>query len=185
VNGGAPAYRLDAVANLLTMPPANFPYLTQSGSGDPLATFAFRESLADRASKTAGGRGSTKAARFFGIAAMLLLVYAALGPAKWQLRFGLGPLIEHTLALFAIASIACAAWPRPILVGGAFMTAAPLLEVMQGLTPDRVPDLPTAACGAGGALAAALLAELSMRVRKWMRESGTSQAGEAHGREKQ
>ena len=157
------------------MPPANLSYLTQSAGTDPLATLGLPESAADWAAKSAsGGRGGTKAARCFVVAAMLLFVYAALGPAKWQLRFGLGPLIEHTMALFAITSIACAAWPRPIVVGGAFMIAAPLLEVMQGLTPDRVPDLPTAACGAGGALAAALLAELFVRVRKSARKTGTS-----------
>ncbi len=165
------------------MPPADFPQLTQSATADPPASLSLAESAAGWAPKIATGRrDATQAARFFGVAAMVLLVYAALGPAKWQLRFGLGPLIEHTMALFAITSIACAAWPRPIVVGGAFMLAAPLLEIMQGLTPDRVPDLPTAACGAGGALAAALLAELSMRVRKWMRESETSQGGETHGR---
>jgi len=165
------------------MPPANFPQLTQSATADPPASLGLAESAAGWAPKIATGRrDATQAARFFGVAAMVLLVYAALGPAKWQLRFGLGPLIEHTMALFAITSIACAAWPRPIVVGGGFMLAAPLLEIMQALTPDRVPDLPTAACGAGGALAAALLAELSMRVRKWMRESGTSQGGETHGR---
>jgi len=165
---------LDAVANLLTMPPANFPYLRQSAGADPLATAGLRESLADCARKIARGRDGTKVARFFGAATMTLLVYAALGPAKWQLRFGLGPLIEHAMALFAITSVACAAWPRPVVVGAAFMIAAPLLEVMQGLTPDRVPDLPTAACGAGGALAAALLAELFMWVRKSMRDTERS-----------
>jgi hypothetical protein len=39
------------------------------------------------------------------------------------------------------------------------MLFAALLEVLQGLTSDRVPDLPTALSGAGGVLAAALLAQ--------------------------
>ena len=46
------------------------------------------------------------------------------------------------------------------------MAAAPLLEALQGLTPDRHPDFLAAFYGAGGALAAALLAELFIRVRR-------------------
>jgi hypothetical protein len=46
------------------------------------------------------------------------------------------------------------------------MAAAALLEGLQGLTPDRQPDFLAALCGAGGALAAALLAELFIRARR-------------------
>src|SRR5258708_18827311 len=81
-----------------------------------------------------------------------LIAYAALGPANWQLRPMLGWKTEHFLGFLIVTFIACVAWPRPLIVGLALMATAGLLEALQGLTPDRVPDLPTALCGAGGAL---------------------------------
>jgi hypothetical protein len=104
--------------------------------------------------------------KFCSVAAVALLVFAALGPAKWQLRTGLGFQIEHVVAFFAVTSIVCLAWPRPFVVGGAFMVVSPLLEGLQDLTPDRVPNLEAAFWGTMGALAAALLAELLIRTRK-------------------
>ena len=44
------------------------------------------------------------------------------------------------------------------------MAAAALLEGLQALTPDRVPNLEAALYGAGGRLLAALLAALLIRV---------------------
>jgi hypothetical protein len=104
--------------------------------------------------------------RFFSAAAVALLLFAALGPAKWQLRTGLGFQIEHVLAFFAVTSIVCLAWPRPFVVGGTFIVASPLLEGLQDLTPDRVPNFEAAFWGSVGALAAALLAELFIRARR-------------------
>ena len=101
------------------------------------------------------------------VAAIALIMFASLGPADWQLRPGFGFQIEHFLAFLAVTSIVCLAWPRPFVVGGAFMAASPLLEWLQGFTPDRTPNLEAALYGAGGALAAALLAELFMRARRW------------------
>ena len=46
------------------------------------------------------------------------------------------------------------------------MTTAVLLEGLQGLTPDRTPNFLAALYGAGGVLAAALLAELFIRARR-------------------
>jgi hypothetical protein len=63
----------------------------------------------------------------------------------------LGWKTEHFLGFLIVTFIACVAWPRPLIVGLALMATAGLLEALQGLTPDRVPDLPTALCGAGGA----------------------------------
>ena len=60
----------------------------------------------------------------------------------------------------------CLAWPRPLVVGAALMAVAQLLEGMQALTPDRSSDLEAAFYGAGGVLAAALLAELFIRARR-------------------
>ena len=52
----------------------------------------------------------------------------------------------------------CLAWPRPFIVAGVMMAFAALLEALQGLTPDRTPDLPTALAAAAGALTAGFLA---------------------------
>jgi len=47
------------------------------------------------------------------------------------------------------------------------MAVAALLESLQALTPDRSANLEAALWGAGGALAAALVAELFIRAWKW------------------
>jgi hypothetical protein len=60
------------------------------------------------------------------------------------------------------------AWPRPLIVAGVLTALSALLEILQGLTPDRVPDLPTALSGAGGAL----LAKLIFRARKSLTRHG-------------
>ena len=86
-----------------------------------------------------------------------------LGPATWQPRTGLGWQLENVLGYFVVS---CLAWPRPFVVGVALMAAAALLEALQGFTPDRHADFLAALCGAGGALAAALLAELFIRARR-------------------
>src|SRR6516164_6761223 len=91
---------------------------------------------------------------------MVLLVVAALGPAKWAPRTELGWQFDHFIGYFGITLFVCVAWPRPLLVGGIIMAVAALLESLQALTPDRSANLEAALCGAGGALAAALVAEL-------------------------
>ena len=104
--------------------------------------------------------------KFCSVAILVLLVIIALGPAKWQPRTGLGWQVEHFLGYFAITSLVCLAWPRPIVVGPALMVGGALLEGLQVFTPDRTANFLAAVCGAGGALAAALLAELFIRVRR-------------------
>ena len=104
--------------------------------------------------------------KFCSVAVVILLVIVALGPAKWQPRTGLGWQIEHFLGYFAITLMFCLAWPRPLVVGPALMAGGALLEGLQALTPDRSSNVLAALCGAGGALAAALLAELFIRVRR-------------------
>jgi VanZ family protein len=106
-------------------------------------------------------------AKFCSVAIMVLLVIAALGPAKWAPRTALGWEVDHFLGYFAITSFVCLAWPRPFVVGGVLMAVSALLEGLQALTPDRSSNLLAAVYGAGGALAAALLAELFIRARKW------------------
>jgi VanZ family protein len=109
------------------------------------------------------------------VAAIALLVFAALGPAKWIPRSGLGWQIDHFVGYLAITTLVCFAWPRPLLVGGAVMAIAALLEGLQAFTPDRTPDLGAVFCGGGGALAAALVSELLIRAAEWAQaiEMGT------------
>ena len=47
------------------------------------------------------------------------------------------------------------------------MVVAALLEGLQAFTPDRTAYLPAVFYGAGGALAAALVAELFIRAWRW------------------
>jgi hypothetical protein len=51
------------------------------------------------------------------------------------------------------------------------MAAAFLLEGLQAFTPDRIAYLGAAFYGAGGVLAAALVAELFIRVKRWRLKS--------------
>ena len=93
-----------------------------------------------------------------------LLVIAALGPAKWAPRTSFGWQVDHFVGYFVITLFICFAWRRPFVVGGIIMALAALLETLQAFTPDRSANLEAALCGAGGALAAALVAELFIRV---------------------
>jgi hypothetical protein len=54
-----------------------------------------------------------------------------------------------------------------VVVGGILATVAVLLEGLQAFTPDRLPYLPAALYGAGGALAAVLFAKLFIRTASW------------------
>jgi hypothetical protein len=99
--------------------------------------------------------------------AIAAIVFAQLGPGDWQPRTGLGWETEHVLAYFVVTSIVCLVWLRPFVVGPALMAASPLLEALQALTPDRHANFEAGLYGAGGALAAALLTELFIRVWRW------------------
>src|SRR5215831_15876733 len=99
------------------------------------------------------------------VAVLILLIFVALGPLKWQPRSGLGWEIDHFAGYFALTLMFCVAWSRPFVVGGALMALAVLLEALQALTPDRSSYLPAAFYGAGGVLAAVLLAELIIQAR--------------------
>ena len=107
--------------------------------------------------------------RWFAIAGALLIVaiaVATLIPAAWQIRLGLHWLLEHFLAYFAVTTIFCLAWPRPMAVAAVLLPVAILLEAAQGLTPDRVSDLATALFAATGVATAALLADLILELGK-------------------
>ena len=99
--------------------------------------------------------------------AIAAIAFAQLGPGDWLPRTGLGWQTEHVLAYFVVTSIVCLVWPRPFVVGPAFMAASILLEALQVLTPNRHANFLAGLYGAGGALAAALLAELFTRAWRW------------------
>ena len=100
-------------------------------------------------------------------AIVVLLVIAALGPAKWAPRTELGWRFDHFIGYFGITLFFCFGWPRPFMVGGVVMAVAALLEALQALTPDRSANLDAALWGAAGALAAALVCEVLIRAWKW------------------
>jgi VanZ family protein len=106
-------------------------------------------------------------------AVIAAVIFAQLGPADWQLRPNLGWQNEHVIAYFVVTSFVCLAWPRPFVVGPALMAASPLLEALQALTPDRHANFEAGLYGAGGALAAASLAELFIRALRWRTERKT------------
>lgn len=111
-----------------------------------------------------------------GAAALGAIVVASLIPADLQLRTGLHWLTEHFLIFFVTTAIFCGAWQRPLFVGTLMMLVSPMLEAMQGLTPDRTPDLPTALSGAAGALSGALFmkAALAIPFGRQRKESGAA-----------
>jgi len=114
-------------------------------------------------------------ARLCGVVIMVLLVIAALGPADWAPRSSLGWQFDHFAGYFVITCFFCFAWSRPVVVGAFLMAVAALLEALQALTPDRSANFVAACCGAGGALAAAMLWEFIIRTRR--RPTGLAAGG--------
>jgi VanZ family protein len=104
------------------------------------------------------------AAKVCSVPIIVLLVIAALGPAKWAPRTELGWQFDHFIGYFGITLYFCFAWPRPFVVGGLIMAVAALLEGLQAFTPDRTAYLPAVFYGAAGALAATLVAEFLIRM---------------------
>ncbi len=107
---------------------------------------------------------SLKLLKLCSVAVLVLLVFAALGPAKWVPRSGLGWRIDHFVGYFAFTLMFCLAWPRPLVIGGGLMALAVLLEGLQAFTPDRHADLHAALISAGGAMAAVLPAHLLIQA---------------------
>jgi VanZ family protein len=81
----------------------------------------------------------------------------SLVPVAWQVRTGLHYLVEHFLAYFALAMVFSVALQRPFMVASIFIVLPAIMEGLQGFTPDRIPDLPTALSGAAGGLVGTLL----------------------------
>ena len=99
-------------------------------------------------------------------AALAVISLATLGPAQWVPRTGFHWMVDHFVVYFGVTAVICLAWPRPLLVATSLMLLAGLLEGLQGLTPDRSPNLLSALSGAGGVLTAALLAWVVIHVQK-------------------
>lgn len=98
------------------------------------------------------------------VAVLFLLVFAALGPAKWVPRSGLGWRIDHFFGYFALTLTFCFAWLRPLVAGGTLMALAVLLEGLQAFTPDRHADVYAALISAGGAMAAVLPTDFFIQI---------------------
>jgi VanZ family protein len=101
-----------------------------------------------------------------GVIVLIAAIVASLIPANMQLRTGLHWQVEHFLVYFVATSIFCLAFPRPFIVAGVIVAFSALIEGLQGLTPDRTPDLPTALAAAAGAFSAGVLAKLIILARK-------------------
>ena len=95
-----------------------------------------------------------------------LIIFAALGPAKMQIRTGLGWQFDHVFGYFGFTVLVCMAWPRALVVGGSVMVFAVLLEALQALTPDRSADLHAAMYSVCGVMSAALPADLFIRASR-------------------
>ena len=80
---------------------------------------------------------SLKLLKVFSVTALVLLTFVALGPATWQPRSGIGWEIDHFVGYLVFTLMFCIAWPRPLVVGGALMVFAVLLEGLQAFMPDR------------------------------------------------
>jgi VanZ family protein len=110
----------------------------------------------------------TSRSKWLGLLAMAMLAaiaVATLIPAGMQIRLGLHWLVEHFLAYFAVTALFCLAWPRPMAVAAVLLPVAILLEMAQGLTPDRVPDAATALSAVTGVAVAALVVDLVIALR--------------------
>jgi VanZ family protein len=100
-----------------------------------------------------------------GAVLLVAIAVVTLIPAGWQIRLGLHWLVEHFLAYFAVTLIFCLGMLKPMEVAAVLLPLAILLEMAQGLTPDRVPDLATALFAAAGVAVAALVADLVIALR--------------------
>ena len=101
-----------------------------------------------------------------GAIVLIAAIVASLVPVNMQIRTGLHWQVEHFLVYCAATAIFCLAWPRPFIVAGVMAAFAAALEALQGLAPDRTPDLPTALAASAGALTAGVLACLVIGLRK-------------------
>jgi hypothetical protein len=77
----------------------------------------------------------------FSLALFAFIIFAALGPAKMIPRTGRGWQFDHFTGYFVFTVASCCVWKRVFVVGASITSLAVLLEICQGLTPDRAPDV--------------------------------------------
>lgn len=99
----------------------------------------------------------------FSFALSVFIIFAALGPAKMIPRTGLGWQVDHFTGYFVLTVASCCVWKRVFVVGAGITGLAALLEICQGLTPDRTPDVMGAFFSASGILVATLLVDFVVR----------------------
>ena len=102
------------------------------------------------------------------VAAFVLLAIVALGPSKLVPRTGLGWELDHFVAYFALTLMFCLVWPRPLVVGTAFVVLAAVLEGLQAFTPDRTPDLDSVLFSAAGTVSVVFNGDLFIRAPRWL-----------------
>ena len=102
------------------------------------------------------------------VAAFILLVGLALGPSKMVPRSGLGWEFDHFFGYFALTLMACLVWPRPLVIGVAFVVLAALLEGLQAFTPDRTPDIDSVLFSAAGTVSVVFNSDLFIRAPRWL-----------------
>jgi hypothetical protein len=102
------------------------------------------------------------------VAAFILLVGLALGPSKMVPRSGLGWEFDHFFGYFALTLMTCLVWPRPLVIGAAFVVLAALLEGLQAFTPDRTPDLDSVLFSAAGTISVVFNGDLFIRIPRWL-----------------
>ncbi len=99
----------------------------------------------------------------FSLALFAFIIFAALGPAKMIPRTGLGWQVDHFTGYFVFTVASCCVWRRVFVVGASISSLAVLLEICQGLTPDRAPDVMGAFFSTSGIFAATLLVDSFVR----------------------
>jgi VanZ family protein len=104
------------------------------------------------------------------VAAFILLAVLALGPSKMVPRSELGWEFDHFFAYFALTLMFCLVWPRPLVIGAAFVVLAALLEGLQAFTPDRTPDLDSVLFSAAGTVSVVFNGDLFIRAPRWLAE---------------
>ncbi|MGB5085399.1 MAG: hypothetical protein WBO09_12490 [Methylocystis silviterrae] len=81
-------------------------------------------------------------------------------------RTGLGWQVDHFTGYFVFTVASCCVWSRVFVVGASITSLAVLLEICQGFTLDRIPDVMGAFFSASGILVATLLVDFVGRSHR-------------------
>jgi hypothetical protein len=109
-------------------------------------------------------RMTTSNWRICGVFTLAAIIVASLmlPPELERLRTG-HYAIEHFLAYFAAMCVLWRAWPRPLVVAGALMVLAAVLEALQTLKPDHELSVLAALSSMAGVATAVPLAVFLIR----------------------